>query len=109
MTLTGFAILVLLVTIAITIFLELAAIPGRKARERGHPQADAINILGWIGRLMGFAPWVGALVWAYTRSGPIVALEASVGRGVGSAMRSATGRPRASPRERKDLSSASRS
>ncbi len=79
MTPIGFAILVLLVTIAITIFLELAAIPGRKARERGHPQADAINILGWIGLLLGFAPWVGALVWAYTRPGLIVAPEASSG------------------------------
>ena len=64
MTPTGFAILVLLVMIAITLFLELAAILGKKARERGHPQADATNIPGWIGLLMGFAPWVGALVWA---------------------------------------------
>ena len=68
-------------TIEIIIFLALAAIPGKKVRERGHPQADAINILGWIGLLMGFAPWVGALVWAYTRSGPIVAPEASLGSG----------------------------
>ena len=81
MTPTGFAILVLLVMIAITIFLELAAILGKKTRERGHPQADAINIPGWIGLLLGFAPWVGALVWAYTRPGPIVAPEASLGSG----------------------------
>jgi hypothetical protein len=68
-TLPAFVILVLLVFVAAVIFLELAAIPGKQARERGHPQADAINILGWIGLLLGFAPWVFALVWAYTKPG----------------------------------------
>jgi hypothetical protein len=72
MTLPGFVILIVLAVIAVSIFLELAAIPGAKARERGHPQADAINILGWFGLLMGGAPWVGALVWAYTRPGLLV-------------------------------------
>jgi hypothetical protein len=67
MTPIGFLILVVLVVIAILVFLGLAAFPGAKARERGHPQADAINILGWFGLLMGGVPWVIALVWAYTR------------------------------------------
>lgn len=67
MTPIGFLILVVLVVIAILVFLGLAAIPGAKARERGHPQADAINILGWFGLLVGGVPWVIALVWAYTR------------------------------------------
>ena len=66
MTLVGFVILVLLVIIAVSIFLELAAIPGAKAREREHPQAEAINVLGWIGLLVGGAGWVVAIVWAYT-------------------------------------------
>jgi len=69
MTLPSLVILILLAFIAAAIFLELAAIPGAKARERGHPQAEAINVLGWVGLLMGFAPWVAALVWAYTRPG----------------------------------------
>jgi hypothetical protein len=69
MTTIGFVVLVVVAVIAVAIFLELAQLPGRKARERGHPQAEAINILGWIGLLMGFAPWVFALVWAYTRPG----------------------------------------
>ena len=69
MTLPSFVILVVLAVIGISIYLELAAIPGAKARERGHPQADAINVLGWIGLLIGFVPWVVALVWAYTRPG----------------------------------------
>ena len=63
---TGFITLVLLFLIGIWIYVELASLPGKKARERGHPQADAINVLAWIGLLLGAIPWVIALVWAYT-------------------------------------------
>ncbi|WP_422023970.1 DUF3302 domain-containing protein [Roseibium sp.] len=41
--------------------------PGKIARERGHPQADAINVCAWIGLAAGGVGWVVALVWAYTR------------------------------------------
>ena len=75
MTVTSFVTLVVLAVIGISIYLELAAMPGAKARERGHPQADAINVLGWIGLLIGFVPWVVALVWAYTRPGSTPAPE----------------------------------
>jgi hypothetical protein len=64
----GFAILVLLVLIVIWIFVKLAALPGQTAIERGHPQAEAINVLGWVGLLLGVAPWLVALVWAYTKT-----------------------------------------
>jgi hypothetical protein len=64
----GFAILVLLVLIGIWIFVKLAALPGQTATERGHPQAEAINVLGWVGLLLGVAPWLVALVWAYTKT-----------------------------------------
>lgn len=66
MTITGFIILVLLVLLLIWLYTVVAALPGKKATERGHPQAEAINILGWIGLLLGIAPWLVALVWAYT-------------------------------------------
>lgn len=62
---TGFIILVVLILLVIWIYMTLAAIPGNKARERGHPQADAISVLGWIGLLLGLVPWVIALVWAH--------------------------------------------
>jgi glucose uptake protein GlcU len=65
MTMTGFIILVVLVLLVIGIYMTLAAIPGDKARERGHPQADAISVLAWIGLLLGLVPWVIALVWAH--------------------------------------------
>ncbi len=68
MSLVGFAILVALVLLIIWLYTVLAKMPGETARKRNHPQADAINVLGWIGLLLGIAPWLVALVWAYTRA-----------------------------------------
>jgi hypothetical protein len=68
MSVVGFAILVALVLLIIWLYTVLAKMPGETARERDHPQADAINVLGWIGLLLGIAPWLVALVWAYTRT-----------------------------------------
>ena len=65
MTLTGFIILVALLLLVIWLYTVLAAIPGKTARERGHPQAEAINVLAWVGLLLGAVPWLIALVWAY--------------------------------------------
>ncbi len=70
MSFVGFAILVLLVLLLIWIYVKLAALPGQTATERGHPQAEAINVLGWIGLLLGVAPWLVALVWAHMK--PVV-------------------------------------
>ena len=67
MSFVGFAILVLLVLLLIWIYVKLAALPGQTATERGHPQAEAIKVLGWIGLLLGVAPWLVALVWAYMK------------------------------------------
>ena len=57
--------------LVVWIYVKLAALPGQKATERGHPQAEAINVLGWIGLLLGIAPWLVALVWAYTKPSPM--------------------------------------
>lgn len=64
---SGFIILVVIFLIVIWIYAVLAKIPGEKARERGHPQADAINVLSWIGLLFGGVPWLLALVWAHMK------------------------------------------
>jgi hypothetical protein len=68
MPIVGFAILVLLVLLLIWLYTVVAKIPGETARERNHPQAEAISVLGWIGLLLGVAPWLVALVWAYVRT-----------------------------------------
>lgn len=64
---TGFIILVVLILLAVWVYTVVAKIPGETARKRGHPQAEAINVLGWVGLLFGAVPWVVALVWAYTK------------------------------------------
>ena len=45
----------------------LAALPGQIAKSRRHPQADAINICGWLGLPTGIL-WVVATVWAHLRN-----------------------------------------
>ena len=82
MTTPGFIILVLLFLLLIWIYVEMAKFPGKKARERGHPQADAINVLSWVGLLFGGVPWVVALVWAHTNpAGPTVQVARRVAPG----------------------------
>ncbi|MCP3440642.1 DUF3302 domain-containing protein [Bradyrhizobium sp. CCGUVB14] len=42
----------------------LGKLPGETASRRGHPQATAIAVCGWLGLL--FPPlWPVALIWAY--------------------------------------------
>lgn len=78
MTTPAFIILVLLFLLVIWLYVEMARFPGNKARERGHPQAEAINVLSWVGLLFGAVPWVIALVWAYTNpAGPTVRVAPS--------------------------------
>ena len=80
---TGFIILVVLILLGVLVYTVVAKIPGQTARERGHPQAEAINVLGWVGLLFGAVPWVVALVWAYTKAPPAAA-SSSVTPGDGS-------------------------
>ena len=67
-----FALIVLIVLIAVVIaaWLMLAMMPGQIARKRGHPQAEAINVMGWWGAItMGILAPI-AWVWAHTK--PVV-------------------------------------
>jgi Kef-type K+ transport system membrane component KefB len=64
-----FALIVLIVLIAFVIaaWIMLAMMPGQIAKKRGHPQAEAINVMGWWGALtMGLLAPI-AWVWAYTK------------------------------------------
>jgi uncharacterized BrkB/YihY/UPF0761 family membrane protein len=66
-----FALIVLLV-LAVTLIVlvgVLGALPGRIARRRKHPQADAIAVGGWLGLLFFGVLWPLAMIWAYTRIG----------------------------------------
>ena len=66
--LDAFALFVL-ATLAISALVlvgVLGALPGRVARSRQHPQADAIAVAGWLGLLFLGVLWPLALIWAYT-------------------------------------------
>jgi len=66
--LTFFALIVLLILIVaiVAIWIVLGMMPGKIARQRNHPQADAINMCGWWGVItMGLLLPV-AWIWAYT-------------------------------------------
>ena len=39
------------------------SLPGRIAVARRHPEAEAVNMMGWLG-FLGVVPWVQALIWA---------------------------------------------
>ena len=56
----------ILVGVVIWLVVLVGSAPGRIARERGHRQADAINVLGWVGVITLGLAWPFALVWAYT-------------------------------------------
>lgn len=63
-----FAIIILLVLLVaiLVAWVVLAMLPGKIARARNHPQAEAINVGGWISALF-IGPWPIMLVWAFTR------------------------------------------
>ena len=63
-----FALIVLLVLVvsALAVWAMLGILPGRIARERNHPQAEAISVCGWWGAItMGILSPL-AFIWAYT-------------------------------------------
>ena len=66
-----FALIVLIVLLAaaVAIWVILGMLPGRIARARNHPQADAINVCGWWGVLTMGILCPLAFIWAYTKSG----------------------------------------
>ena len=90
MLLDLFALIVIGVLVAVVIWLAvlLGPLPGKIARKRGHPQADAIYVLGWIGIVTLGLAWPIALVWAYSNprgdrdlAARVEALEKRVGGG----------------------------
>jgi hypothetical protein len=60
-------VLVILLLAAVAIWVVLAMLPGKIAKSRNHPQAEAINIGGWLGALFAGVAWPIFLIWAYTK------------------------------------------
>ena len=49
----------------VSFWVWLAGLPGRIALARKHPDAEAVNLMGWAGLLPTVYPWVQAFVWAF--------------------------------------------
>jgi len=64
---TWFVLLVMIACV-VAVFVFLGMWPGMVAKQRNHPQADAINVGSWITLIMGFVFWPLVLIWAYTSS-----------------------------------------
>ena len=62
-----FIVLAVLIGFAIILAFKLGSLPGKIARQRAHPQADAINVCGWIGIITLGLAWPVALIWAYVQ------------------------------------------
>lgn len=59
-----FVFLTMIISI-VFVLVSLAQLPGKFAREHNHPQADAINLAGWLGLLLTMGVvWVVAMVWS---------------------------------------------
>ena len=66
-----FAWIVLIVLIAAVVagWIALAMLPGKLAKKRDHPQAEAVNVAGWLGALSLGIFWPLALIWAFYKPG----------------------------------------
>jgi hypothetical protein len=59
-------IIFMCVTIIVIGIWKIHTLPGVIAKQRNHPQAEAIEITAYLG-LIAFPLWMAALIWAYTR------------------------------------------
>lgn len=65
-----FVFIVIIVSV-VWVFVALAMLPGKIAKKRNHPQAEAINAAGWLGLLLTVGVvWALAVVWALMK--PVV-------------------------------------
>jgi drug/metabolite transporter (DMT)-like permease len=59
-------ILIVLVMTGLAVWALLGIMPGKIARQRNHPQADAIAVCGWCGAItLGILSPI-AFIWAFT-------------------------------------------
>ena len=49
---------------SIVLIYLILGLPGRIAIARRHPDAEAVNIMGWLG-FIAIVPWVQAFIWAF--------------------------------------------
>jgi hypothetical protein len=53
-----------LVVAFLMFLLFVLGLPGKIAVSRNHPDAEAVNLMGWVG-FAAVIPWIQALIWAF--------------------------------------------
>ena len=61
-------VLIVLVATLVAIVVALGMMPGRIARRRGHPWAEAVTVGSWATLIFGFVFWPLVLIWAYVNA-----------------------------------------
>jgi Protein of unknown function (DUF3302) len=59
-----FAAMFIIVAAGLTLVVLILGLPGRIAIARKHPEADAVNLMGYLG-FLAVVPWVNAFIWAF--------------------------------------------
>jgi hypothetical protein len=59
-----FGVILALVAAFLAAAVFVLGLPGRIAIARKHPDADAINMMGWLG-FLAVVPWIQAFIWAF--------------------------------------------
>jgi hypothetical protein len=59
-----FVVVIALVGAFLAVVVFVLGLPGRIALARKHPDAEAINIMGWLG-FLAVVPWMQAFMWAF--------------------------------------------
>ena len=59
-----FVALFAIVLAGLSVAVLVLGLPGRIAIARKHPEAEAVNLMGWVG-FLAVIPWVQALIWAF--------------------------------------------
>ena len=60
-------VLIVLLAAAVAVWVVVGMLPGHIARQRNHPQAEAISVCGWWGVLTMGILCPLAFIWAYTK------------------------------------------
>ena len=60
-------VFLIMISVIVGIIVFMGLWPGRIAKTRQHPQAEAITIGSWVCLLFGGVMWPLMLIWAYTK------------------------------------------
>ena len=60
-------VFLIMISVIVGIIVFMGLWPGRIAKTRQHPQAEAITIGSWVCLLFGGIMWPLILIWAYTK------------------------------------------